>query len=190
MPYPFVLRPLPFHHDKHVQAYVDNLNKALADCTACQRMTLEELLQNLDTLPADKCIPVRNNAGGVYNHYLYFDCMAPNAGGRPSGRLAQAMDTAFGSFEDWKQRMKAAAVGQFGSGYAWLVCDRSRCISVVQSANQDCPLSKGQYPLLCVDVWEHAYYLDYQNRRADYVDAWFNLINWPYVQGRYDNCPH
>ena len=98
------------------------------------------------------------------------------------------MDTAFGSYEDWKTRMKAAAVGQFGSGYAWLVCDSSRCVSVVQTANQDCPLSKGQYPLLCVDVWEHAYYLDYQNRRADYVDAWFSLINWPFVESRYDGC--
>ena len=204
MPYPFTLRPLPysyealrpeisdttlhFHHDKHLQTYVDNLNKALADCAPCQRMTLEELLQNLDALPEDKRTPVRNNAGGVYNHYLYFDCMAPRSGSRPSGALARAMDTAFGSYEDWKARMKAAALGQFGSGYAWLVCDSSRCVSVVQTANQDCPLSKGPYPLLCVDVWEHAYYLGYQNRRADYVDAWFSLINWPFVESRYDGC--
>ena len=201
MPYPHELRPLPygydalfpsvgqetlhFHHDKHLATYVDNLNKALADCPDCQQKSLEDLLKNLDTLPEAKRTAIRNNGGGVYNHYLYFDCMG-GKGGKPSGKLAQVMDTAFGSFDEWKARMKAAGLAQFGSGYAWLVCDGSGCVSVVQTANQDCPISKGQWPLMCVDVWEHAYYLDYQNRRADYLDAWFNIINWDFVESRYE----
>ena len=201
MPYPFELRPLPFsytalspeisettlhfHHDKHLQAYVDNLNKALTDCPELQRLSLEELLQTLDQIPEPKRTAIRNNGGGVYNHYLYFDCMG-GKGGHPCGPLAQAMDRAFGSYEEWKLRMKEAAMGQFGSGYAWLVCGNGGGLSVVKTPNQDCPITQGQWPLLCFDVWEHAYYLDYQNRRADYVDAWFNLIKWDFVQNRYD----
>ncbi len=201
MPYPFELRPLPygydclcpkisdntlhFHHDKHLATYVENLNKALADCPDCQQKSLEDLLKDLDALPEAKRTPIRNNGGGVYNHYLYFDCMG-GKGGCPTGKLAKAMDRAFGSFDEWKARMKAAGLAQFGSGYAWLVSDEAGCVAVVQTANQDCPLSKGQWPLICVDVWEHAYYLDYQNRRADYLDAWFNVINWDFVQSRYE----
>ncbi|MEG2120373.1 MAG: superoxide dismutase, partial [Pseudoflavonifractor sp.] len=131
---------------------------------------------------------VRNNGGGVYNHALYFDGMAPNGGGKPVGNLAQAMDRAFGSYEAFKEQMKAAALGQFGSGYAFLVRDSAGAVSIVKTANQDCPLSQGLYPLLCVDVWEHAYYLDVQNRRAAYLDNWFNLICWPFVQKRYESC--
>lgn len=201
MPYPYELRPLPygydalnpelgentlhFHHDKHLNTYVDNLNKALADCADCQQKSLEDLLRSLDSIPEPKRTALRNNGGGVYNHYLYFDCMG-GRGGRPAGALSQAMDRAFGSFEEWRGRMKEAAVGQFGSGYAWLVSDQSGALSVVKTANQDCPLTQGLWPLLCVDVWEHAYYLDYQNRRPDYVDAWFDLINWDFVSNRYD----
>lgn len=201
MPYPHTLRPLPysydalapeigdttlhFHHDKHLQTYVDNLNKALADCESCQQKSLEDLLKDLDQLPESKRTAVRNNGGGVYNHYLYFDCMG-GKGGQPSGVLAQAMERAFGSYDEWKRQMKEAALGQFGSGYAWLVSDQSGALSVTKTPNQDSPISQGLWPLLCIDVWEHAYYLDYQNRRADYVDAWFDLINWDFVQSRYE----
>lgn len=204
MTYPYQLPPLPyayealssaigaetlhFHHDKHLQTYVDNLNKALEDCADCRSKPLDALLKGLDALPEAKRTAVRNNGGGVYNHLLYFDGMSPSGGGKPSGGLSCAMDGAFGSFESWKQEMKAAALGQFGSGYAWLVSDTSGKLSVVKTANQDCPLSQGLWPVLCVDVWEHAYYLDYQNRRADYVDKWFDLVNWPFAQERYEGC--
>ena len=204
MPYPHELRPLPygyddlapeisettlhFHHGKHLQAYVDNLNKALADCPSCQPWSLEELLKNLDAFLEPKRTAVRNNAGGVYNHCLYFDGMGGRGDrdAKPADALAQAMDRAFGGIDPWKKQMKEAAMGQFGSGYAWLVSDQTGALSVVKTPNQDCPLSQGLWPLLCVDVWEHAYYLDYQNRRADYVDAWFHLINWDFVSCRYD----
>ena len=202
MPYPFQLRPLPyaydalcpeigertlcFHHDKHLQTYVDNLNKVLSGCPDCQGKSLEDLLRSLEELSQSKSAAVCNNAGGVYNHYLYFDCLG-GRDQRPSGRLAQVMDRAFGSFEDWKTRMKEAALGQFGSGYAWLIADQDGAVSVAQTPNQNCPLSQGFWPLLCVDVWEHAYYLDYQNRRGDYVDAWFRRINWEFVSSRYNS---
>lgn len=200
MPYPHELRPLPyayddlaprigentlhFHHDKHLQTYVDNLNKALDGCPDCQSKSLEELLRGLEQLPEARRTAVRNNGGGVYNHYLYFDGMS-RRGGTPTDALSQAIDRAFGSMEAWKRQMREAALGQFGSGYAWLVSDPSGALSVVKTANQDCPLSQGLWPLLCVDVWEHAYYLDYQNRRPDYVDAWFSLINWDFASSRY-----
>ena len=179
---------LHFHHDKHFKTYVDNLNAALADCADCQGKTLDELLKKLDELPEAKRTAIRNNGGGVYNHLLYFDCMAPGGGGQPGGGLAMAMERAFGSFEEWKKQMKAAALGQFGSGYAWLVSETSGAVSILKTANQDCPLSMGLWPILCIDVWEHAYYLDYQNRRADYVDAWFDRVNWAFAQERYEGC--
>lgn len=202
MRYPFQLPPLPyayealapaiggetlhFHHDKHLATYVDNLNKALEGCEPCQSKTLPELLKDLDKLPEDRRTPIRNNGGGVYNHLLYFDGMVPGGGGAPDGPLAGAIEAAFGSFDAWKTQMTASALGQFGSGYAWLVCEPSGAVSVMKTANQDCPLSMGLYPLLCVDVWEHAYYLDYQNRRAAYLDQWYSRINWPLVQQRYE----
>lgn len=202
MHYPYQLPPLPyayealspnisgdtlrFHHDKHFQTYVDNLNTALADCPECQSKPLDELLKNLDRLPDPKRTAIRNNGGGVYNHLLYFNCLSPERGLRPSGGLAAALERDFGSYDDWRAAMKAAALGQFGSGYAWLVCERSGALSVLKTANQDSPLSLGLWPLLCVDVWEHAYYLDYQNRRPDYVERWFERIHWPFVQQRYE----
>lgn len=176
---------LRFHHDKHLKTYVDNLNTALADCPECQSKDLESLLRGLDALPEPKRTAIRNNGGGVYNHVLYFNSMAPG-GGCPGGKLAGAMEKAFGSFEAWKAQMKAAALGQFGSGYAWLAAEPSGAVSLLKTANQDCPVTMGLYPLVCVDVWEHAYYLDYQNRRGDYVDRWFDCINWPTVQARYE----
>ena len=202
MEYPYQLPPLPYayealspsigdqtlhiHHDKHFKTYVDNLNQVLSDCANCQAKPLEELLRDLDQLPEAKRTAVRNNGGGVYNHLLYFACMAPGAGGQPGGSLAGALDRTFGSYGAWREKMKEAALGQFGSGYAWLVCDSAGTLSVVKTANQDCPLTGGLHPLLCVDVWEHAYYLDYQNRRADYLESWFGCINWDFVQKRYD----
>lgn len=202
MKYPYQLPPLPyaygalipdigertlcFHHDKHFRTYVDNLNTALADCPECQSKSLEELLRRLDELPDPKRTAIRNNGGGVYNHMLYFAGMCSCRSTRPSGALGEAMERDFGSFENWKAEMKAAALGQFGSGYAWLVSENSGRLSVMKLPNQDCPLSMGLRPLLCLDVWEHAYYLDYQNRRADYVDNWFHRVNWHFVQERYE----
>lgn len=204
MTYPYELRPLPyaydalcpeigedtlhFHHDKHLKTYVENLNKALEDCPDCQKKPLSDLLANLDAIPEAKRTAIRNNGGGVYNHELYFDSMSPDKGQRPTGALATAMEKAFGSYEDWKKLMKEAALGQFGSGYAFLVSDNSGAVSVVKTANQDCPLTQGLYPLLCCDVWEHAYYLNYQNLRASYADAWFNVVNWAFVSKRYEGC--
>jgi superoxide dismutase, Fe-Mn family len=167
------------HHDKHHQAYVTNANNAL-DGTEWADKPVEEVLQNLSSIPDDKRNAVRNNAGGHYNHSLFWQWMGPNGGGEPDGSLRDALDAAFGSFDDFKARMKAAGVGQFGSGWAWLVHDGSG-LAVVSTPNQDSPISDGRTPLLGVDVWEHAYYLNYQNRRPDYIDAWWNVVNWPKV---------
>jgi Fe-Mn family superoxide dismutase len=167
------------HHDKHHQAYVDNANKAL-DGTEWADKSVEEALQNLSALPEDKRTPVRNNAGGHYNHSLFWEWMSPDGGGEPDGALREAIDSAFGSFGDFKDKFKAAGVGRFGSGWSWLVHDGSG-LAVVSTANQDNPISEGKTPLLGVDVWEHAYYLKYQNRRPDYIDAWWNTVNWAKV---------
>lgn len=199
--YPFTLPELPyaydslipaiskltmyFHHDKHLQTYIDNLNKEMEVCSICRGKTLNELLSNIDQIPEENRIGIQNNGGGVYNHILYFECLSPNGGGLPTGQLARAMSADFGSFENWRELMKKAAQEVFGSGYSWLVSDAVGRLSVVKTINQDCPLSYGLSPLLPIDVWEHAYYLDYQNRRAAYIDAWFGLINWPLVEQRY-----
>jgi superoxide dismutase, Fe-Mn family len=167
------------HHDKHHQAYVTNANAAL-EGTDWAEKPVEEVLQSLSSLPADKQAPVRNNAGGHYNHSLFWEWMSPNGGGAPDGDLAAAIDSAFGSFDDFKSQLKAAGVSRFGSGWAWLVHDGSG-LSIVSTANQDNPISDGKTPLLGVDVWEHAYYLKYQNRRPDYLDAWWSTVNWPKV---------
>lgn len=200
--YPFIARPLPyeydalipvldqetlsFHHDKHYKTYVDNLNNALADYPELQGMSLRELLININSLPAEIRTAVRNNGGGVYNHELYFDSMKSPMGQEPSGILAEAIDRDFGSYKQWKEQMKQAAVGKFGSGWAWLVTDKKGNLSIVQTANQDVPDLEELTPLLLVDVWEHAYYLQYQNRRADYVEGWFDLINWRKAGKRYE----
>ena len=171
------------HHDKHHQAYVDKVNAAL-DGTDWDGKPIEEVLKNLDALPADKQKPVRNNGGGHYNHSLFWVWMSPNGGGAPDGALGDAINSTFGSFDDFKAQFKAAGVGRFGSGWAWLVHDGSG-LAVVGSANQDTPLSDGKTPLLGVDVWEHAYYLKYQNKRPDYIDAWWNVVNWDKVAERF-----
>jgi Fe-Mn family superoxide dismutase len=171
------------HHDKHHQAYVDKANAALEGTEWADKDVLE-VLRNLDSLPADKQGPVRNNAGGHANHSLFWQIMGPDGGGEPSGDLAAAINDSFGGFDAFKEELKNAGVNRFGSGWAWLVHDGSG-LAVVSTANQDSPVSDGQTPLLGVDVWEHAYYLKYQNKRPDYIDAWWNVVNWDAVAQRY-----
>ncbi len=171
------------HHDKHHQAYVDKVNAAL-DGTDWADRPIEDVIANLSEVPDDKRTAVRNNGGGHYNHTLFWEWMSPDGGGAPDGDLASAIDDAFGSFDDLKSTMKDAGVNQFGSGWAWLVHDGSG-LAVVSTANQDNPLSDGKTPLLGVDVWEHAYYLKYQNKRPDYLDAWWNTVNWGKVAELY-----
>ncbi len=171
------------HHDKHHQAYVDKANAAL-EGTEWADKDVEEVLQSLSSLPGDKQGPVRNNAGGHYNHSLFWQMLSPDGGGEPSGDLGDAINEKFGSFAGFQEEFKNAGVGQFGSGWAWLVHDGSG-LAVTSSPNQDTPLSDGQAPLLGCDVWEHAYYLKYQNKRPDYIDAFWNAVNWDYVAERY-----
>jgi Fe-Mn family superoxide dismutase len=171
------------HHDKHHQAYVDKANAAL-EGTEWADADVEDVLKSLDSLPADKQGPVRNNAGGHYNHSLFWEMLSPDGGGAPEGDLGAAIDEAFGSFDAFKDEFNNAGITRFGSGWAWLVWDGSG-LAVVSTANQDSPVSDGQVPLLGADVWEHAYYLKYQNRRPDYLDAFWNVVNWDYVAVKY-----
>jgi Fe-Mn family superoxide dismutase len=172
------------HHDKHHQAYVDKANAAL-EGTEWADKDVVEVLQNLDALPADKQAAVRNNGGGHYNHSLFWEMMSPDGGGEPSGELADAINSAFGSLDAFKDEFKEAGITQFGSGWAWLVKNSDGSVAVVKTANQDSPVSSGQTPLLGVDVWEHAYYLKYQNKRPEYLDAFWNVVNWDYVAQRF-----
>ena len=190
LPYPYdALEPhidkatMEFHHDKHHQAYVDKANAAL-EGTEWENREVETVLKNLDSLPADKRTAVKNNGGGHYNHSIFWEIMSPDGGGAPEGELAGAIEAAFGSLEEFKAKLKETGVNQFGSGWSWLVHDGSG-LAVVGSANQDNPVSSGSPPLLGVDVWEHAYYLKYQNRRPDYIDAWWNVVNLPKVAERF-----
>ena len=171
------------HHDKHHQAYVDKANGAL-EGTEWADKPIEEVIANLDALPADKKGPVRNNGGGHLNHSLFWESMSPDGGGEPSGDLAGAIDDAFGSFDAFKEQFEAAGVGQFGSGWAWLVLDGGS-LTITSTPNQDSPVTGGAIPLLGNDVWEHAYYLKYQNKRPDYLKAWWNVVNWDKVAERY-----
>jgi superoxide dismutase, Fe-Mn family len=170
------------HHDKHHQAYVDKVNAALEGTDWADR-PIEDVIRNLGQVPEDKRTAVRNNGGGHYNHTLFWESMSPDGGGEPDGELAAAIESAFGSFADFQDKLKTTGVNQFGSGWSWLVHDGSGLV-IVGSANQDNPLTDGATPLLGVDVWEHAYYLKYQNRRPDYIDAWWNTVNWPKVAER------
>ena len=177
---PFIdQRTMYFHHDKHLKTYIDNLNKALEAYPEYQTWTLEELLTRLPELPEELRTPVRNNGGGVYNHEMYFHLMAP-AGQPFSTEVAEA----FGGEDNWKHQMKAAALGQFGSGFAWLVRDTTGALKIIALPNQDNPLTIGLQPILPLDVWEHAYYLKHQNLRSDYIDDWFHVINWNAVEQR------
>jgi superoxide dismutase, Fe-Mn family len=171
------------HHDKHHQAYVDKANGAL-EGTEWDGKPIEEVLKSLDALPDDKRGTVRNNGGGHYNHSLFWEAMGPGKGGAPSGDLASAIDEAFGSFDAFKEKFEAAGAGQFGSGWAWLVLDGGK-LAVTSTPNQDNPVSQGQIPLLGNDVWEHAYYLTYQNRRPDYLKAWWDVVDWDKVAERH-----
>jgi superoxide dismutase, Fe-Mn family len=171
------------HHDKHHQAYVDKANGAL-DGTEHEGKAIEEVIANLDALPDDIRGVVRNNGGGHLNHSLFWESMSPDGGGEPSGDLASAIDDAFGSFDAFKEQFEAAGANQFGSGWAWLVVDGGS-LKVTSTANQDNPVSSGQTPLLGNDVWEHAYYLKYNNRRPEYLKAWWNVVNWDKVAERY-----
>lgn len=201
--YPFTLQNLPysydalspvlgpdtlhFHHDKHMQAYVDNLNKALEPCTDFQALSLEVLLTRQNELPLSAQTAVRNNGGGVYNHQLYFSTLnAPDAGTKPSAALQTAIDRDFGNLESMLGELKKAALGRFGSGWAYVAADAQGLLSICSTANQDVPNLNQFVPLMTIDVWEHAYYLDYQNRRPDYVDAILRLINWTEVSRRYE----
>ncbi len=176
-------KTMEIHHDKHHQAYVDKLNAAVEGTDAADK-SIEELIAGLAALPADIQAPVRNHGGGHINHSLFWESMSADGGGAPSGDLAAAIDDAFGSFDAFKEAFEAAGVGQFGSGWSWLVADGGK-LAVVSTANQDSPLTDGKRPLLGNDVWEHAYYLNYQNRRPDYLKAWWNTVNWDVVSARF-----
>lgn len=173
-----------FHHDKHHQAYVNNLNSALENHPEWQEKSIEEILTHLDDLPKEIRGAVQNNGGGHYNHSLFWETMAPNAGGNPTGEVKDAIEEAFGSFDNLKAEFKKAALGRFGSGWAWVVVDNGK-LAVTSTLNQDNPISDGKTPILGVDVWEHAYYLKYQNLRGDYVDAFWNVVNWDKVNELY-----
>lgn len=202
---PFALPPLPYafdalephidartmeiHHDKHHAAYVTNLNKALAQAPTLSGKPLHELLRNLDIVPENLRAAVRNNGGGHFNHSLFWEMMRKGGGGQPGGELAQAIDQTFGNFAGFRQQFTEAATRVFGSGWAWLVADGKQ-LKIEATPNQDTPVMRGenQLPLLGLDVWEHAYYLKYQNRRPDYIQAWFDVINWDFVAERWNRA--
>ena len=177
-------RTMEIHHGKHHAAYVTNLNNALEGHTALQGQSAEALISDLAALPDDIRTAVRNNGGGHANHSLFWSTMGPNGGGAPTGDLADAINRDFGDLDKLKAAIKKAGLGQFGSGWSWLVRSGSG-LAVMATANQDSPLSEGKTPLLGIDVWEHAYYLHYQNRRADYLDAWWNVVDWTAVAARF-----
>lgn len=175
-----------FHHDKHHQTYVTNLNNLL-EGTEFETSSIEEILTSLDKLPEAKKNGIRNNAGGVYNHDLFWEVMIPGGSKEPKNELKIAIEKAFGTLDELKKVFNAKGAGQFGSGWAWLVTDKEGNLEVLSTPNQDSPISLGKIVLLGNDVWEHAYYLNYQNRRADYLKAWWELVNWDVVENRYLN---
>jgi Fe-Mn family superoxide dismutase len=197
----FTLPPLPYdysalephidtqtmqiHHDKHHAAYVTNANTALESYADLQSRSAEELLKNINDVPEAIRTAVRNNVGGHVNHTMFWEIMGPGGGGEPTGALADAIAKSFGSFADLKAKINDAGVKRFGSGWSWLVLDKGGNLAVVSTANQDSPLMDGQTPILGVDVWEHAYYLKYQNLRAKYLEAWWNTVNWAEVAKRF-----
>jgi len=200
---PFTLPPLPYpadaleaaidkttmeiHHGKHHKAYVDNLNAALQGHANLESKSIEQLMHDISSVPQDIRQKVINNGGGHANHTMFWEIMAPNAGGEPSGNVAEAIKSTFGGFDAFKGKIKEAALARFGSGWAWLVLDKGK-LSIISTANQDSPLMTGVTPVLGVDVWEHAYYLKYQNKRPDYIDAWWNVVNWTAVGKRYSQA--
>lgn len=178
-------RTMEIHHGKHHATYVTNLNNALKDQGALAERSLEDLLSNLDTVPESIRTAVRNNGGGHWNHDLFWKLMTPGGASAPTGDLASAVTAAFGSFDEFKAKFKAAGLGRFGSGWAWLIANSDGSVAITSTPNQDNPLMEGKRAILGCDVWEHAYYLNYQNRRADYLDAWWNVVNWDVVAALY-----
>ena len=174
---------MQIHHGKHHQAYVNNLNAALEKHPDLQGKSAEDLIRNLSAIPEDIRTAVRNNGGGHVNHTMFWKLMSPKGGGSPSGPVANAINAAFGSFDTFKAEFKKAAGARFGSGWAWVI-DGGGKLTIESTANQDSPLMEGKKPLFGIDVWEHAYYLKYQNRRPDYVDAWWNVVNWTEINRR------
>jgi superoxide dismutase, Fe-Mn family len=201
---PFSLPPLPYpvdalephidkmtmeiHHGKHHNAYVTNLNKALESAPNLANKTIEELLaNNCAIVPENIKTAVRNNGGGHINHSMFWTIMAPKGGSQPGGKLGDAIKSTFGGLDQFKEKMNNAATTRFGSGWAWLVKDGSGKLDVISTANQDSPVMEGKFPVMGIDVWEHAYYLKYQNRRPDYLAAWWNVANWPEIEKRFDS---
>jgi Fe-Mn family superoxide dismutase len=178
-------RTMEIHHTKHHQGYVNNLNAALEKAPELQNKSLDELLRNLNAVPENVRTAVRNNAGGHWNHSMFWVIMTPQGGGEPTGTLATAITKSFGDFAKFKEQFNAAASGRFGSGWAWVVANGGT-LTIESTPNQDTPVMEGKYPIMGVDVWEHAYYLKYQNRRADYLNAWWNVVNWPEIAKRYE----
>ncbi|BCN32570.1 superoxide dismutase [Anaeromicropila herbilytica] len=199
--YPFELQELPYayealepyidvetmhiHHDRHVKTYNDNLNNALKDHEDLQGLSLEQLMKELPKIPEAYRTPIKNNAGGVYNHNFYFSILSPDSKGAVVGELKEAIDKVFGSFDNFKEEFKKNALGRFGSGWAWLVVDDKKELKIISTANQDSVLELGYVPIIVIDVWEHAYYLKYQNKRADYVDQWFHVVDWDMANQKY-----
>jgi Fe-Mn family superoxide dismutase len=180
-------RTMEIHHTRHHQTYIDKLNAALADKPELSAKPIQELMKDFAEVPAELSTPVRNHGGGHANHSLFWTILSPDGGGEPKGPLADAINSSFGSFDQFKTLFTNTAVNQFGSGWAWLVLDGSQ-LAVTSTPNQDSPISQGKMPLLGNDVWEHAYYLKYQNRRPDYLAAWWNVVNWPVVAERYSSA--
>ncbi len=178
-------RTMEIHHTKHHQTYINNVNAALEKYPALAAKSVEDLVRDLNAVPEDIRTVVRNNGGGHANHSLFWTIMGPKAGGEPSGELGEAIKSAFGGFDGFKDQFSKAATGRFGSGWAWLSVDGGGKLVVTSTPNQDSPLSDGLTPILGLDVWEHAYYLHYQNRRPDYIAAWWNVVNWKQVASNY-----
>jgi Fe-Mn family superoxide dismutase len=200
---------MEIHHGKHHAGYVNNLNKAVESASQLAGKTLEELLaNNCSIVPENLRTAVRNNGGGHINHSMFWQIMAPKAGGQPSGKIAEALKSTFGSFDSFKEKFNAAALGRFGSGWAWLVLTPEQGVGagnigpagkmhertqpgkleIISTANQDSPVMEGKYPVMGLDVWEHAYYLKYQNRRNEYINAWWNVVNWPAIDKRFSSA--
>jgi len=198
MKYPYSLPQLPYpydglepyidkttmeiHHTKHHQAYINNLNSALEKYPEFHNLELEEILRNLNQLPEEIRTAVRNNGGGHYNHSLFWEIMKPNGGGQPKGKLKEEIERNFGSFEEFKKLFSETAIKHFGSGWAWLVITSDKKLKVYSMLNQDNPLMNGDIPIMGLDIWEHAYYLKYQNRRAEYIEAWWHVVNWDKIE--------
>jgi len=181
-------KTMEIHYSKHHKAYVDNYNKFVAGIE-WDKMKIEDVIRNIGKVPENIRTPIKNHGGGAYNHALFWKFMAPNAGGSPGGALADAISKKWGSFDKFKEEFNKAGMGRFGSGWAWLVLTGNE-LEITSTANQDSPLSEGKTPLLGNDVWEHSYYLKYQNRRADYLTAWWNVVHWDYVTKNYDSLMH